>query len=460
MKNRKNNRWVKRVLACEAVAIIALLAVLILWIARPADVENDQPQYALAESSAESRMEEVSTEPISSAPPPDESSQEEEIPEARMVLGAVGDIMFHEWQLTRAYRGGDSFDFTDSFSAIAPQIQEADFAVANLETVFAGQNQGNPTSEKVYGYSSYPCFNTPSQAAVNIRDAGFDFLGTANNHSLDANVKGLLSTLEVLREVGIPSTGSYSEVDAPRASVQEVNGFRLGFLAYTYGANGFTLPADQKGLLNMLEDYDADKINAMYEETEKLAKSGEADLVIVMMHFGTEYQYTPNSTQEEMVDKLFEAGADIILGSHPHVLQPFEVREIVNEDGTTRQGFVIYSLGNFISSQYYTEQRPYYKELGVYIQFQLSKRGEEKPTLESVSLMPTYVQWKDEYIRVVPVELAIDSYDNGGNTYDLTASDHTKITRVQKFFQTSFWPEEYSYTLSDGYYVVNLTEPG
>ena len=97
MKNRKNNRWVKRVLACEAVAIIALLAVLILWIARPADVENDQPQYALAESSAESRMEEVSTEPISSAPPPDESSQEEEIPEARMVLGAVGDIMFHEW---------------------------------------------------------------------------------------------------------------------------------------------------------------------------------------------------------------------------------------------------------------------------------------------------------------------------------------------------------------------------
>ncbi|MFR3483629.1 MAG: CapA family protein [Clostridia bacterium] len=102
----------------------------------------------------------------------------------------------------------------------------------------------------------------------------------------------------------------------------------------------------------MLEDYDADKINAMYQETEKLAESGEADLVIVMMHFGTEYQYTPNSTQEEMVDRLFEAGADIILGSHPHVLQPFEVREIPNGDGTTRQGFVIYSLGNFISSQY------------------------------------------------------------------------------------------------------------
>ena len=459
MRKGKNNRLLKGVLVCETIAIIALLAVLILWINRPADVAKDQPQYALAEGSAESQPNEVSAEEPSSTPPPvEESSQVEEIPEARMVLGAVGDIMFHEWQLTRAYRGEDSFDFTDSFSAIAPQIQEADFAVANLETVFAGQNQGNPTSEKIYGYSSYPCFNTPSQAAVNIRDAGFDFLGTANNHSLDASEKGLLSTLEVLRQAGIPSTGSYSEVDAPRASVQEVNGFRLGFLAYTYGANGFTLPADRKGLLNMLEDYDADKINAMYQETEKLAESGEADLVIVMMHFGTEYQYTPNSTQEEMVDRLFEAGADIILGSHPHVLQPFEVREIPNGDGTTRQGFVIYSLGNFISSQYYTEQRPYYKELGVYIQFQLSKRGDEKPIIESVSLMPTYVQWKDEYIRVVPVELAIDSYQSGENTYALTSSDHTKITRVQQFFQMSFWPEEYPYTLNNGYYVVNLAE--
>ena len=150
MKKRKKNRMMKGILACEAIAIITLLAVLLLWIRRPADVAKDQPQYALAEGSAESQTEEVSAEEPSSAPPPeDESSQEEEIPEARMVLGAVGDIMFHEWQLTRAYRGGDSFDFADSFSAIAPQIQEADFAVANLETVFAGQNQGNPTSEKI-----------------------------------------------------------------------------------------------------------------------------------------------------------------------------------------------------------------------------------------------------------------------------------------------------------------------
>lgn len=339
----------------------------------------------------------------------------------KATITAVGDIMFHSWQIERAYDWStDTFDFSDSFEYVKDTLSDGDFTVGNLETTLAGRNKGN--SQELYGYcTANLCFNSPEIAAKNLADAGFDLLGLANNHSLDSWKEGIWSTIDYCDEAGLKHVGTAKESKDLKYDISTVNGIRVGFLAYTNETNGFSLADEYKYALNTLGNYDEEQIQSMCEDV-KTVKAAGAETVFVMVHFGAEYATTPDEDQKAVVDKLFEAGADVILGSHPHVLQPLEVRTIADPDGAERTGVVIYSLGNFLSSQYYTAEQPNDTDIGLIMDVTLEKTGTGKPKITGISLEPTYVNWTTSSISVLPLCKVHDNMEQ----YEDILSDTSK----------------------------------
>ncbi|EPG73450.1 bacterial capsule synthesis protein [Leptospira fainei serovar Hurstbridge str. BUT 6] len=262
--------------------------------------------------------------------------------------------MSHQTQMDSAYdKSCDCWDFGGVFEEIAPMISEADLAVGNLETTLPGDPKQ---------YTGYPQFGAPDSLAKAIRDTGFDLLSTANNHSCDKGKEGVVRTVTVLEELGLKHLGTYrtrEEYEKNRILKVQVGDFDLVFLDYTYGTNGLEIPAGT--VVNLI-----DKTRIL--EDIALAKKSKPDGIIVMYHFGTEYLHEPDAFQKETVDFTLEAGADIVLGGHPHSLQRFGKKMIKDRFGIEKERFFIYSLGNFISGQ---DRR--YVDGGIVLNFSLSK---------------------------------------------------------------------------------------
>jgi poly-gamma-glutamate synthesis protein (capsule biosynthesis protein) len=315
-------------------------------------------------------------------------------------LTAVGDLMVHEWQARGAYYSESStYDFKEAFDRVKPFIESADIAIGNLETTFGGEDKG---------YSYYPTFNTPDAFGKAIKEAGFDIVSTANNHCMDSRSSGLIRTIEVLDDLGLNHTGTYtSQESSEDVCIIESNHIKFAFLSYTYGTNGIPVPKDKPYLVNLI---DAEKMNADIQK----AREKQADIVIVMIHFGNEYELEQNDTQMALVNQLFDAGADVILGSHAHVVQPMEKRILTNADGTQRTGFVIYSLGNFISSQ--TTQP---RDASLILNLEFEKVEGNNAALKTVSFIPTWVQFRKingRYcVRTLPVYETLNAIENGSN---------------------------------------------
>lgn len=332
----------------------------------------------------------------------------------RVKLSAVGDLMVHTWQMNDAYvKETGEYDFSNDFEVIKKYLDRSDYRVGNLETVFGG---------KEIGYSDFPMFNTPDSFGAAIKEAGFDLLITANNHSMDKKEAGLLRTLDVLDSLGIEHVGTYrSEEERNKYKIVEVKGLKLAFLSYTYGTNGIPVPKGKDYLINILNE---DLILKDLEEVKKL----EPDMIILMPHMGNEYELYPKEVFKRWIGLMVDNGADIVLASHPHVLQPMEIKEVTEKDGSKREAFIIYSLGNFISSQR-TEPR----DQSIVLNIEISKLNENKAIIEKVSFIPTWVQFKDlsgrDYVRVLPVYDALKDYENG-ITHNLRPKDIERLKRV------------------------------
>lgn len=285
-------------------------------------------------------------------------------------LSFAGDIMCHSPQIDYARIGKDTFDFKPVFRYVKNLIERADLAFGNLETVTAGK------SEK---FTGYPLFNSPDQLLDALKYAGFDILYTVNNHSLDRGIRGVVRTIEKIEEKGMKNIGtSYSESRRDSLIIIDLKGIKLGLLGYTYGLNGNYLPKSKSFMVNLIDSVRIDS------DIRRLRQKG-AELVIVYFHFGDEYSRNPSDFQIETVKKTFHYGADIIIGSHPHVLQPMEFQEKVN--GKIKNGFVAYSLGNFISNQ-----RWRYSDAGVILNIDISKNiKRDSLWISNVSAIPTWV---------------------------------------------------------------------
>ncbi|NLY49452.1 MAG: CapA family protein [Firmicutes bacterium] len=230
------------------------------------------------------------------------------------------------------------YDFRPAFAAVKPHLSAADITVANLETIL---DDSRP-------YRGYPRFNSPAALAKALQDAGVNIVITANNHALDQGERGVLSTLANLKDAGLLAIGTYAQEEDRAPLILTVKGFKLAFLAYTTTTNGLPLPKGKDYLVNLWQAEQAAADIAA-------ARAEGAEFVVVSLHFGQEYQRQPSKEQEEVVQQLVTAGADLILGSHPHVVQPIVEIEKPSGDGRV---LVAYSLGNFISNQKdpYTDQ--------------------------------------------------------------------------------------------------------
>ena len=289
-----------------------------------------------------------------SQPEPQPQPEPEPEPEPEPVVSRLmvaGDVMSHMPITNDAYVAETGeYDYSHMFQFAAQQLEEADYAVANLETTLAG----GPN------YSGYPAFNSPDALAYAAKEAGFDLLSTANNHSRDKGIDGINRTLDVLDEVGLAHVGTYRTQEERDQNhgihVADVGGISVAFLSYTYGLNGYQLASDKMFAVNLFNlDYYTTLANPNYDLLKadlEAARALDTDLIAVMIHWGIEYQNAPNSHQTNLAEFLVEQGADLVLGGHPHVLQPYETISVTGWDGQEREGFVCYSLGNFISNQY------------------------------------------------------------------------------------------------------------
>jgi len=335
-------------------------------------------------------------------------------------INFVGDLMCHSVQFNYAHVIDDSFDFNGVFSEVKKYLSDADFTIGNFETVLAGKKKG---------YSGYPFFNAPDDFLLAIKEAGFDFLVNANNHAIDKGVKGVERTIKKMDELGINHTGTYlSQHDRDSIRIFNINGIHLAVLAYSYSTNGVPLPKGKNYIINLI-DYD------LIEKDIAKARNKRVDIVLVYFHFGEEYQREPNGYQKEVINNAIEAGADIIIGSHPHVVQSVDYFKTNKANLDT--GFIAYSLGNFISNQ-----RWRYSDAGVIIKVKVSKKIlTDSVYLSSVEYLPTWVfkgktKKGREYI-ILPVT---NSYDDSIYSY-LSESDKEKMHQAfedTKFIITKF----------------------
>lgn len=327
---------------------------------------------------------------------------EEETPKNTTIdMAFTGDIMCHNTIYKDAYDSSTgTYDFSYIFENIKYYIQTADIAVGNLETTFAGSSKG---------YSSYPTFNTPEALAYNLKKVGFDVLSTANNHCYDTGYSGLESTIDYLDEADISHTGTYKSEEAQNTVlIKNVKGIQIAFLSFTYGTNGITVPSDKAYSVNLIDE------DLMLKQLS-LAKEQNPDLICVSMHWGVEYQTTPNAEQKELADFLFQNGADIIIGNHPHVLQTMEKREITLEDGSTKDGFVVYSLGNFLADQNKTYTRD-----SVILNLTITKDPEGNIHIDSAKYTPIYTYKNtansSQKFKIMDLENSIASYEANYDT--------------------------------------------
>lgn len=318
-------------------------------------------------------------------------------------MSAFGDTMCHLTNIKNSYDASKKdYDFSNVFKNVRSYLEDADITIGNLETTFAGSSRG---------YTGYPTFNAPEVLGQNLKDMGVDVLTTANNHCMDKGNSGLVSTLGYLDKYEISHTGTArSEEEQNSILIKDVNGIKIAFLSYTYGTNGITIPSDKPYSVNLID-------KELIKKHIASAKEQNVDVICVSMHWGLEYKLKPNSTQTELADFLFENGVDIILGSHPHVLEPMEKRTITLEDGTTKDGFVIYSLGNFVSGQIYANTKS-----TVILDIQITKNSDGKISIDNVKYTPVYLYDKGAGAKtrtrytLIDLEKSISDYENGNDS--------------------------------------------
>lgn len=316
-------------------------------------------------------------------------------------LCAIGDVMCHNTQYWDAYvKSTGEYDFSYVFKDIVKYTMSPDITVGSLETSFAGADRG---------YSNYPTFNSPDNLAYSLRQIGVDVLSTAGNHCLDMGYSGLCRTIDVLDGYGISHLGTYKTQDEQKQILYNyVKGTKIAFVNYTYGTNGIPIPDGKEFCVNLINK---DLIKTQLDT----AKSEGADIIVACMHWGTEYRTTANSEQEELADFLFQNGVDVILGNHPHTLEPMEKRTVTLADGSTKDCFVIYALGNFICDQNYENTRN-----SIILNLRITHSSDNKISIDRVTYTPIHIYKNPnlsiQRFKVLDIEKAIDSYEDGSDT--------------------------------------------
>ena len=349
-----------------------------------------------------------------------------EAPVSTATVLATGDLLMHKKVIDSGKQEDGSYDFSSIFRYISPIVQQADYAVANLETTLAGTDNG-------YAYSGNPKFNSPDAIVDAAKDAGFQMLLTANNHSLDTGLVGFKRTVQVVREKGLETLGTYLTADEKKWTVVNVNGINLGMVCYTYsdGFNqsgkpvlNFVNELSEDGLLNY---FTYDHLPEFYEELGtyvKEMKAAGADATILFIHWGTEYRLSADTNQTAMAQALCDLGIDAIVGGHPHVVEPMDL--LTSSQDPSHKTVVLYSLGNAVSNQRKEEieSRPTGEtEDGLLYRLTFGKYADGTVKIDAVDLIPTWVNMNSDsgsrLYPIIPLDPAnMDSWQSSCNLTD------------------------------------------
>lgn len=319
---------------------------------------------------------------------PVEVVHEEPTPDT-LTLMFIGDVMSHMPQVDAARLPGGTYDYAPCYRFLAPYIASADICIANMEVPLAGAP-----------YSGYPQFSCPDAMMSQLFDAGVDVFLTANNHTCDKGAKGIRRTIQVMDSLGIPHVGTYfdsTDFQQRNPLMVERDGFRIAVLNYTYGTNG--IPALNPFIVNMLD-------SAAIARDIARARELKADYIVVMPHWGIEYERKQNKGQKGYANYMYECGADMVIGGHPHVVQPITL-ENKNEYGVA-QRVTAYSLGNFVSNQ-----RKRYTDGGIIVKCEIVRDTNGTVRVTNYEYLPYWVykgvcQGKYQY-HILPAKHAVEN---------------------------------------------------
>lgn len=321
--------------------------------------------------------------------PKEKNESKEEVSKLSLVM--VGDALLHSSVYNDAYKNG-VYDFTSQLEYIKPIVSKFDLAFYNQETILGGTE---------IGLSDYPTFNSPQEFGDAMIDAGFNIVNLATNHTLDRGEQAVINSANYWKSKDVLTAGSYDSFDdASKINIKEKNGIKYALLSYTYGTNGISIPEGKEYLVNLYSDEQAKRdIEAVRDDV---------DLLLVSMHWGTEYRTEPTDEQKREAEYLASLGADIIIGTHPHVIEP-----ITYIDDT----LVIYSLGNFISAQSTNNDYNTMVELMTMVDVvKTTKGGKSEIKLENLNneLLYNYYKadsrWYD--FKVIPFSQMNESYNS------------------------------------------------
>jgi poly-gamma-glutamate synthesis protein (capsule biosynthesis protein) len=317
-------------------------------------------------------------------------------------IAAVGDLLMWASQIRSAKNSNGAYSFDYMFKKVESLLKDADLTIGNLETTLSGREEYYQRVNRLIGG---PAFNCPDELAETLKRCGFDFLTTANNHCMDRGIDGLKRTLDILDKADIYHTGTFRSYEESTSKlIINVKSIKVGILACTYGTNAYEVPEQEAWAVNYIDE----KILPQIYEMKK-----EADLTIVCMHLGVQFTNEPIGAQRYWVQQFFEHGADIVLGAHPHAIQPMRFKKVRDKDGIIKDRFVAYSLGDFTSDLLMENNDTI---TGMILNIEVEKNVEDNAVITNVEYVPTWVLIREVDNKISFTLLPIRKYLNSSGS--------------------------------------------
>jgi len=357
------------------------------------------------------------------------------VKESTATIGVTGDVLFHDRLIASGYDSATgTFNYDKIYKFWSAYINKVDYAVANLEGTLIQKD----TSSGLLGYHGYPMFNAPDAEAGALKNAGFDMVLTANNHTYDSFHDGFIRTQEVVRDLGLDWIGTRLAEEDKTYTVKDINGIKIGMINYTYNTsqndegkislNGIGVTLEDSKLVN---SFSYSRLDSFYTQLagqmEDMREEG-AEAIVLYIHWGDEYKTYANDTQKKMAQALCDLGIDVIVGNHAHVPQPVEL--LTNSADETKKTLCIYSTGNAVSNIYpaSTNNFPKNTEDGMFFTFSFAKYSDGTVVLEGADVLPTWVDriderdWSYNYY-VLPLDKAVEDWQTAMDLTDATLKE-------------------------------------
>lgn len=446
----------------KIIALIIILAVLLAALVAAAIVihHREEPVPPAQTTGPETVMTtEPSAEPSSEPTEPSTEPTEPPITKiATATISSVGDMLMHEPVFQSGYNSATGeYELDMIFRYFYDYVTSADLAVGNLETTLAGDDNG-------FAYHGYPNFNCPDSIIDSMKNAGFDLILTANNHSYDTGSIGLSRTLEVVRDRELMYLGTKQDAEEPNYIIADCNGIRIGLMCYTYetgtenpdtiALNGAPLSVADSKLVNAFSYSELPAFYAEMEENIADMEANGAEAVMLFIHWGDEYDIEGNRTQKQMAQTLCDLGVDVIVGGHPHVVQPVEL--LTSAEDENHKTLCLYSMGNAVSNQ--RKERMNLKtghtEDGVMFSITFAEYSDGTVIIEDADILPFWVDrrynadWVREYY-MLPLDTEIEDWKT---QFDL--SDDT-LAQAQASYERTMAIVGKGMEEADAYYAAN-----